>query len=662
MKKLIISFILCLFISGISNAGEDILIADFEGKDYGDWSVQSSAFGSAPMAGKLATEKGFSQFIGNGIASSRDLSEWPKRQGRITSPKFKIQRKYINFLIGGGNHAWRTCVNLVIERSIEKVEKIRSSAGYNNEKMVWVTWDVSELMGKTVWIEVMDNCEEYAWSFINVDHIYQSDTPRAAVSGSPEFATKSMKAEAQACQLTAAVRDLDDPRLPYYHYSPPGQMTDPHGPIYYNGYYHVFYQNHAFANKRGGNKHWGHARSKDLVHWETLPIAIWPSYEYGEHQCFSGSLAVNSKGEPRIFYTYIPPINAAIRQQWIAVPQDKDLIEWVKHPANPILHLKTQDGPEDMGSYWRDPFVFTEKGRTFLVLAPEREYVPLYEAVNDDWTDWTFKGKVYSRPGHNPECPSLFKMKNSKGKYEWVYLSSPMRNVEYVFGDFDWKNYKLNERIRGDLNHSINFYAVYPMFEDSGRITLFAMYVEGLRWEGHFKWRQSLVLPRVFTIGDDGLPRQRVVDDMKKLRETHTKVRPFGLNDKSRVLSDVRGDCYEMIIEFEPKGAKQYGVKVRRSDDGKRSVDISYDGSTLNIPGGDPIPFKLGKDKKLKLQIFVDKWCLDVVVNDGRLFETRVMYHEFGDDGVEVYAKEGGIKIRSLNAWKMKKIYGRESN
>ena len=165
MKKLALILFLVLFFTASLYADEDILIADFEGAGYKGWSIQGGAFRNAPMDKKLAAEKGFSQFVGRGLASSRDLNEWPKNQGRITSPKFKIKRKYINFLVGGGNHAWRTCVNLVIERSIEKIEKIRSSSGYNNEKMVWVTWDVSDIIRETVSIEVMDNCEEYAWSF-----------------------------------------------------------------------------------------------------------------------------------------------------------------------------------------------------------------------------------------------------------------------------------------------------------------------------------------------------------------------------------------------------------------------------------------------------------------------------------------------------------------
>ena len=81
-------------------------------------------------------------------------------------------------------------------------------------------------------------------------------------------------------------------------------------------------------------------------------------------------------------------------------------------------------------------------------------------------------------------------------------------------------------------------------------------------------------------------------------------------------------------------------------------------------PGGAILSHRLqlGEDKKLKLQIFVDKWCLDVIVNDGRLFETRVMYPEHGDDGVEIYAIDGSVKVESINAWMLKKFYGRKTN
>src|ERR1035438_3659613 len=73
-----------------------------------------------------------------------------------------------------------------------------------------------------------------------------------------------------------------DPERPIYHFHPPSNWTnDPNGTIYYKGWHHLFYQINPFAS-RLGSQHWGHARSRDLVNWEHLPIAIWPSADKGE--------------------------------------------------------------------------------------------------------------------------------------------------------------------------------------------------------------------------------------------------------------------------------------------------------------------------------------------------------------------------------------------
>ena len=84
----------------------------------------------------------------------------------------------------------------------------------------------------------------------------------------PSAATASLRA---AVGLAAR-----DPERPVYHFRPPANWTnDPNGTIYYKGWHHLFYQLNPTA-PRGGNQHWGHARSRDLVNWEHLPIALWP--------------------------------------------------------------------------------------------------------------------------------------------------------------------------------------------------------------------------------------------------------------------------------------------------------------------------------------------------------------------------------------------------
>src|SRR5579862_784503 len=101
---------------------------------------------------------------------------------------------------------------------------------------------------------------------------------------------------AAAAIETAAPRAQGDPARPIFHVIAPAQwMNDPNGPIYHNGYYHLFYQLHPFSDS-DGTKYWGHVRSRDLLKWEHLPIALAPSEDKGEAQIWSGSCAINGVG------------------------------------------------------------------------------------------------------------------------------------------------------------------------------------------------------------------------------------------------------------------------------------------------------------------------------------------------------------------------------
>jgi len=168
---------------------------------------------------------------------------------------------------------------------------------------------------------------------------------------------KAMKSVWAAVPKAAA-----DPNRPVYHFHPPANWNnDPNGTVWYKGWHHLFYQFNPYGAV-WGNMHWGHARSRDLVNWEHLPIALWPSKEQGEDHVFSGAAIAGPDGLPWVFYTSVgtrPP------EQWLAIPQDDDLIEWKKYPANPILTLKIH-GATNVNE-WRDPFLFREGGKTYMV-------------------------------------------------------------------------------------------------------------------------------------------------------------------------------------------------------------------------------------------------------------------------------------------------------
>jgi hypothetical protein len=119
----------------------DILIADFEGANYGDWTVTGTAFGSEPAHGTLPGQMSVSGFQGQGLVNSYLGGD--AATGRLTSPSFKLQRKYLQFLIGGGGWEGKTCINLLVDGEV-----VRTATGPNvdpggSERLQPGQWDVS---------------------------------------------------------------------------------------------------------------------------------------------------------------------------------------------------------------------------------------------------------------------------------------------------------------------------------------------------------------------------------------------------------------------------------------------------------------------------------------------------------------------------------------
>jgi len=152
-----------------------IVLADFEGPDYGKWKVTGEAFGKGPAKGTLAGQQQVGGFGGKGLVNTFMGGDGPG--GTLTSPSFEISRKFMNFLIGGGGHAGQTCINLIINGKV-----VRTATGKNNEKLEWCFWNVQEFEGKTAIIEIVDK-HSGGWGHINIDEIELSDEPHKGPVG-----------------------------------------------------------------------------------------------------------------------------------------------------------------------------------------------------------------------------------------------------------------------------------------------------------------------------------------------------------------------------------------------------------------------------------------------------------------------------------------------
>ena len=154
---------------------EKIILMDFEGDDYGPWQVTGEAFGQRPARGTLPTQQKVSGFQGRGLVNTFLGGDAP--HGTLTSPAFPINRKYINFLIGGGNQVEKTCINLLVDGKV-----VRSAVGKNNERLEWHFWSVSDFEGKQARIQIVDKASG-GWGHINVDQIELSDIARSGLTG-----------------------------------------------------------------------------------------------------------------------------------------------------------------------------------------------------------------------------------------------------------------------------------------------------------------------------------------------------------------------------------------------------------------------------------------------------------------------------------------------
>ena len=458
--------------------------------------------------------------------------------------------------------------------------------------------------------------------------------------------------------------DSDSTR-PVYHFRPPAQwMNDPTGAIYHEGYYHLFYQFGPTSDRiTPSEMYWAHARSKDLVHWEDLPVALWASKELGERRCNSGSIAVNGRGRPMIFYTSCPLKAGLPRQQWAALAEGADLIKWRKHPANPLLSLETHGGPK-FGGGWGDTVIFQANDRTFMIIGAElgdEVVLPIYETERDDWAQWKYRGLLYRSAKSSLkdiETPSFFPIGD-----QWVFVCSPSGPVQYFIGSFDLEKLKFQPVRRGTLDHSYGpkwsnflergFYANHTFIDEKGRTVV-------LGWVSGFKlgrgWNGCLALPRIFSLGADGLPRQQPVPGLQRLRQQHFRWKEITLENEGQVVG-ANGDTLEILASIEPGTADSVGLKVRQSKDGARAVTIRYDGRVLNV-GGTRFPFELGtKETTLQLHIFLDKSVMEVFVNGGREAVTRVIYPGEHDLGIEVFATGGRAQVKSIDVWQMKPIW-----
>jgi uncharacterized protein (DUF608 family) len=181
--------------------GIGTVFEDFEKENYEGWTITGDAFGKAPSRGTEAGQQPVSGFAGRKLVNTYKRGDGP--QGTASSKPFRIQRRYIGFLIGGGNHPAQTCINLRVGNKV-----VRTATGKNREALEPATWDIGEFHGQEAVIEIVDR-HSGPWGHINIDQIIFSDVAPEA------FLKRGTSFTAAAKALNLGPVDAEDVKWPH---------------------------------------------------------------------------------------------------------------------------------------------------------------------------------------------------------------------------------------------------------------------------------------------------------------------------------------------------------------------------------------------------------------------------------------------------------------
>lgn len=485
---------------------------------------------------------------------------------------------------------------------------------------------------------------------------------------------------------------------PQIHFSPAEHwMNDPNGMVYYEGEYHFFYQHYPEASV-WGPMHWGHAVSKDLVHWEHLPIALAPdSLGY----IFSGSAVVDWKntsgfGTPDnppliAFFTYHnPDIEQAkrieVESQALAYSLDKGRT-WTKYAHNPVVK---NPGIRD----FRDPKVFwhEETGKWIMSLA-SGQVIRFYHSP--DCKQWEFMSEFGNGYGCHDgvwECPDLFPLK-VKGTDEtrWVLIvninpGGPAGGsaTQYFVGDFDGRSFRSNQQKTLWMDHGKDNYAGVTWSDAPDGRRILIGWMNNWQYAGDKPcgtWSGAATLPRELGLVKDGplyLLTSEPVRELQALRGETFTIEPQPV-EKSILLSD-RFDFAKAPVEikltFDQKEntkisfASRYGVRLKNQQGeyitiGYDNVDKLFYVDRTNAVGEvfsdqfasiHSCPY-IVNTPETEWTLWVDVASVEFFTAGGRVVFTDVFYPSSPFDRIEVFAENGKIDRMSGSITALKSIW-----
>lgn len=542
---------------------------------------------------KLKLIFAFLFFLGSLLASAGEI-------------EIKINKKYLNFPISHKQDRAKMTfqINDVPELSVA----IRLAP---EEIDYWVFRDVSEFKGKTLKIA-------YEGDSKGLDKVYQAD------------------------EITGQDSLYKEKNRPQFHFTTRrGWINDPNGLIYHDGEYHLYYQHNPYE-REWENMHWGHAVSKDLIHWKELPVALFPD-ELGT--MFSGSAVIDSDNTsgfgsdetPAMVIAYTAD-NPEKQVQCIAYSLDKGRT-FTKYRENPIIDSKHIWDSKDT----RDPKVFWyQAGEHWVMVLNERDGHSIY--TSSDLKDWKYESHVTGFW----ECPELFELPidGDPNNTKWVMYGA---SGTYMLGAFDGKKFYPESGKHQYTTGSIYAAQTFTNMPDSRRVQIGWSRIAhpDMPFNGMMLLPTELSLqntkngPRLFSVP---------IDETQQIFNSMGKWDTLSSDKANKILDNFKDeDCLRIKTTFKLSHATSAGLSLF----GQHLIDYDLNANKINGVFYSPNDMT---SMEISADIYIDKTSVEVFIDDGAYsYSMEKKFSQDNKDGFHFWGNN--IEIKNLEVFEAKTIW-----
>jgi len=524
-----------------------------------------------------------------------------------TTRALVVDKPFLNLPVK--NHAPKHRVKLLVDGQVAREFEIELA---DHDPDFWVFLDLLPFQGKRATIEV----DQLAADSSALSAIEQSDQ----IKGTENLYHEALR--------------------PQFHFSSRrGWNNDPNGLVFYKGEYHLFYQHNPYGWD-WGNMHWGHAVSTDLVHWQELPIAIYP-HQFGDW-VFSGSAVVDRANTAGFQTGREAPLVAAYtstgRGECIAYSNDRGRT-WTDYSGDPVVRHQGRD-PRLL---WHAP-----SKRWVMAVYDEldgKRWIAFY--TSPDLKQWKFESRVEGFF----ECPDFFELPvdGKPARKLWVLAAG---SSEYMLGTFDGHQFtpqtpKLPGH-RGNAFYAAQTYSDIPT-RDGRRIQL----GWGQIATPGMPFNQMMTFPCELTLRSTSEGPRLCFQPVKELNRLHAARHTWSgltLGIGTNMLAGIRGDLFDLRAQFAVGNTGEVRLVIR-------GVPVVYDPAKQELvchERRNPLPPINGK---VRLQVLVDRTSLEIFGNDGLLYMPMAGKFIPDDHSLALMVTDNAIRCDSLEVNELKSIW-----